>query len=94
LLYVNIVALIVNLVIQITEIWVLVICRVANGILVGLFMGIVPVYIHEISPHLISGFFGSFTQMQHLLGNVFSYLLGTLFYLCGIQNGFMMRFQF
>lgn len=86
--------MIVNLIIQITNIWVLLSCRLANGILVGLYMGIVPIYIHELSPHSISGFFGSFTQMQHLLGNVVSYLFGMIFYLAGIQNGFLMRFQF
>ena len=32
--------------------------------------------------------------MQHLLGNVVSYLFGMIFYLCNFEGQFMMRFQF
>lgn len=40
------------------------------------------------------GTMGAFTQMQHLLGNVISYLFGTIFYLSNFEGDFMMRFQF
>lgn len=72
--------------IQITNIWVLLISRLLTGVIVGLFMGIVPIYIHEISPPSISGTVGAFTQMQHLFGNVLSYFFGMIFYLCNYEG--------
>lgn len=42
----NIAALIVNLIIQITNLWVLLFSRLATGILVGLYLGIIPKYIN------------------------------------------------
>lgn len=45
LAFVNVLALSTNLLIQITNIWVLLICRLITGILVGLYMGIVSLYI-------------------------------------------------
>lgn len=60
----------------------------------GLFLGIVPAYINEITPSKMLGTMGAFTQMQHLLGNVISYLFGTIFYLSNFEGDFMMRFQF
>lgn len=87
-------AVLTNVIIQITNIYVLFVCRLFTGVYVGLYMGIVPVYIHDLTPHRIAGFFGAFTQIQHLLGNVFSYLLGSIFYATGFQGEMMMRFQF
>lgn len=82
----NIVAIIINLVIQITNLWVLLFCRFVTGLLVGLYMGIVPIYIHEMSPPSISGPIGTMTQLQHLIGNVLSYFFGMIFYLCDYEG--------
>ena len=84
----------VNLIIQITNIWVLLVFRLVNGVLVGLYLGLVPTYIKELSPHSVSGIFGTFTQMQHLFGCVASYFIGMIFYLADYQGEFFMRFQF
>ena len=86
LVFVNCIALFINLLIQVTNIWVLLFCRLVTGILVGLYMGIVPLYIKEITPRQVSGTFGAFTQMQHLFGNVVSYFFGMVFYLAGFQG--------
>lgn len=39
-------ALGVNIVIQYTNVWVLLVCRLLIGIFVGLYLAIVPIYIH------------------------------------------------
>jgi MFS family permease len=46
LIFVNIIAIGVNIIIQITNIYVLLICRLITGVLVGLYLGIVPTYIN------------------------------------------------
>lgn len=46
LAYLNMLALGVNIVIQYTNVWVLLVCRLLIGIFVGLYLAIVPIYIH------------------------------------------------
>lgn len=46
IIFVNSMAIVVNIIIQITNIWVLLTCRIFQGVFVGLYMAIVPIYIH------------------------------------------------
>ena len=79
ILFINILVLIVNGFIQIPNVYVLFTCRILSGMFVGMYLGIVPIYIHELCPHSVSGSFGAFTQLSHILGAVFCYLLGMIF---------------
>ena len=95
ILFINILVLIVNGFIQIANVYVLFTCRILSGIFVGMYLGIVPIYIHELSPHAVSGSFGAFTQLSHILGAVFCYLLGMIFDLTNEEGTiFFWRFMF
>ena len=90
---------VINLVVQFTNIWVLLVCRLVSGVFVGLYLGLIPIYIHEICPHCVSGSLGAFTQLAHILGVTFCYFVGMIFYFTeGKEQGysqdeFVVRFQ-
>ena len=95
ILFINIMVLIVNAIIQIPNIYVLFGCRILSGIFVGMYLGIVPIYIHELSPHSVSGSLGAFTQLSHILGVVICYLIGMIFDLTDASGMiFFWRFMF
>lgn len=95
ILFINIMVLVVNIIIQIPNIVVLFVCRILSGIFVGIYLGIVPIYIHELCPHSVSGSFGAFTQLSHIFGVVISYLIGMIFNLTDANGSiFFWRFMF
>jgi MFS family permease len=57
-------------------------------------MGLVPVYINELSPKEIVGSFGVFTQLFQNIGVVFSYLLGLILYSSGLNGDILWRIMF
>ena len=54
------------------------VCRFFQGVFVGCYMAITPIYIHEIVPKQIRGSYGVFTQLFVAIGTVVSYALGLL----------------
>ena len=52
------------------------VCRIVQGALVGVFMGLVPVYIREVTPKEKQGSYGVFTQMFLVVGLVYSFSWG------------------
>lgn len=95
ILFINLLVLIINIFIQIANVYVLFGCRILSGMFVGMYLGIVPIYIHELSPHSVSGSFGAFTQLAHIFGVVICYLLGMIFDLTNAENTiFFWRFMF
>lgn len=46
ILFINLLVLIVNVFIQIANVYVLFACRILSGVFVGMYLGIVPIYIH------------------------------------------------
>ena len=75
----DILALFVGGIIQIPNVYVLLIFRIMQGVLSGMFLALVPIYIHEISPKEIVGSFGAFTQWNIGFGCLLSYLMGMIF---------------
>lgn len=63
---------------QINNIIVLLVCRIFQGIFVGYYMSIVPIYINELAPRQIIGSFGVATQLFVLVGIVVSYGLSLI----------------
>lgn len=59
----NLLALVVYGVIQFPNIWVLLGCRVLQGVFSGLYMAIVPIYIYELAPKQLVGSFGVYTNI-------------------------------
>lgn len=88
------VALIVGVVIQYPNLYVLLVCRIFQGVLVGNFMALVPIYINEICPKDIVGSFGVFTQLFVIVAVVLCYIMGMIFVLASNVGEFMWRFMF
>ena len=74
----NLVALVISLIIQINNIYVLLFCRIVQGILTGCYMSIIPIYINELCPKQIVGVVGVFTQLFTVLALVINYSLGII----------------
>jgi len=68
-------ALIVMGIIQVNNIYVFLVCRFLQGVFVGCYMAITPIYIDELAPKQIVGSFGVFTQLFVVVGIVISYSL-------------------
>lgn len=77
-LFINLLALIVVGVIQINNIYVLLVCRFFQGVFVGNYMAITPIYIDELAPKQVVGSFGVFTQLFVVVGICTSYSLGLI----------------
>ena len=69
----------VEAIIQITNVWVLMSCRALQGVFVGIYMAMVPIYIHEVAPKQIVGSYGVFTQLFVVVALVVAYGLGLIF---------------
>ena len=76
MLTINICALVIEGIIQIPNAYVLLACRIIQGLLTGCYMSIIPIYINEISPKQIVGSIGIFTQLFVVIGIVFSFSIG------------------
>jgi MFS family permease len=74
----NLLALMIAGIIQISNMYVLLVCRVVQGILTGLFMAITPIYINELVPKQVLGSFGVFTQLFVVFAIVFTFALGAI----------------
>ncbi len=74
----NVLAIIVEGLLQINNLIALLVCRILQGICVGLYMSIVPIYINELAPRQIIGSFGVATQLFVLVGVVVSYALSLI----------------
>jgi MFS family permease len=78
ILFINLLALIVEGILNINNMYVLLVCRAFQGIFVGCYMAITPIYINELAPKDIVGSFGVFTQLSIITGIIVSYALGLL----------------
>lgn len=90
----NAIAIIIGGIIQINNLYVLLICRIIQGIVVGCNMAIIPIYIHELTPNALLGMFGVFTQLYVIVAVVVSYTFGVIFYFTNVDGGFVWRFMF
>lgn len=87
-------AFIVGIVLQIPNIWVLFVGRVFQGIFIGNYMAIIPVYFNQLVPMALKGSLGVFTQLFAIIGKVFCYALGLFLYLVEAGDQFTWRFMF
>ena len=78
MLFINALALIVVGIIQINNIYVFLACRFLQGVFVGCYMAITPIYIDELAPKQIVGSFGVFTQLFVVVGIVISYSIALI----------------
>lgn len=90
----NFVALAIGVVIQYPNLYVLLVCRILQGILIGNFMALVPIYINELCPKEVVGSFGVFTQLFVVIAVVLCYIMGMIFVLASSVGEFMWRFMF
>lgn len=74
----NIFAFIIEGILQINNIYVLLVCRAFQGLFVGYYMSIVPIYINELAPKQIVGSFGVFAQLFVVFGVIISYGIGLI----------------
>jgi MFS family permease len=84
-LFINLLALIVEGVIQINDMYVLLVCRSFQGIFSGAFMALIPIYIYELAPRQLLGSYGVFTQLMVVVALVFSYGLGLILSIAKIE---------
>ena len=75
---INILAIIIEGIIQITNVYVLLACRLIQGFIIGNNMALVPIYINELAPKQIVGSFGVFAQLMVVVGVVTSYGIGLI----------------
>jgi MFS family permease len=78
-------AIIVEGILQYNNIIALLVCRIIQGIFVGYYMSIVPIYINELAPRQIIGRFGVFTQLFVMVGVVVSYALSLILSACNAE---------
>ena len=79
LLITNGLALAIEGVIQVTDLWVFMACRIGQGVCVGIYMAMVPIYIHELCPKEVLGSYGVFTQLFVIVALVFVFGMGLAF---------------
>lgn len=65
-------------ILQIPNVYVLLGCRIFQGIFIGNYMAIVPIYINELAPKQIVGSFGVLTQLFVVIALVISYGIGLI----------------
>ena len=70
------IALINQGIIQIPNAFVFLGCRIFQGICIGNYLAIVPIYINELAPNQIKGSFGVFIQIFSVFGILTSYGIG------------------
>ena len=87
-------AIVIGVVIQYPNLYVLLVMRLFQGILVGNYMALVPIYINEIAPKQILGSFGVFTQLLVVGSVLITYIVGMVFVLVDSTGEFMWRFMF
>lgn len=61
------------------NIWVLLVCRVFQGLFVGHYMAIVPIYISDLSPRQIVGSFGVYTNLFVVVAIVLCFAFQVIF---------------
>lgn len=71
-------ALIIEGVLQVPNVFVLLGCRAFQGFFIGNYMAIVPIYINELVPKQIVGSFGVFTQLFVVIAVVISFSIGLI----------------
>jgi MFS family permease len=79
ILFINLLALIIEGVIQVPNIWVLLTCRIFQGIFVGNYMAIVPIYINDLSPKQLVASFGVYTNLFVVVAIVICFTLQIIF---------------
>jgi len=72
--------------IQINNLPLLFVCRFCQGIVVGNYMGVTPVYIKELTPVIHRGMLGAFSQLFNIGGVVIAYALGLIFELTDVNQ--------
>ena len=72
----NIAALVFQGILLVDNVYLFLVCRLFQGAFAGIFMGIGPVYIRELTPVEIQGSYGAFTQLFILVGIVYSFAFG------------------
>lgn len=82
----NVLGIIAACIIQINNIYVLLVSRIIQGFVVGNNMAIIPIYIHELTPKDILGSFGVATQFYVVFAVVFCYTLGVIFYVTDLNG--------
>ena len=63
---------------QIFNFYVLIIVRILEGLLIGCYLSMVPIYINEVCPKQIVGVLGVFTQLFIVLGTLVNYIIGLI----------------
>ena len=78
-MFINLMAFVVEGVIQVTNVYVFLGCRIVQGFFIGNYMALVPIYINELAPKQVVGSFGVFTQLFVVIALVVSYGIGLIF---------------
>ena len=76
MLLINLIALVFEGIIQVPNPYVLLVCRFFQGVFVGNYLAIIPIYINELSPKQIIGSIGGLTNIMIIIGIIFSYGIG------------------
>ena len=72
----NLFALVFEGIIQVPNPYVLLVCRFFQGVFIGNYLAIIPIYINELSPKQIIGSIGVLTQIMIVIGVVLSFGIG------------------
>lgn len=74
----NLLAIIIEGIIQFTNVYVFFVCRLIQGFIIGNNMTVVPLYINELAPIQIIGGVAVFTQLMAVMGIISSYGIGLI----------------
>ncbi len=87
-------AVIVSGIIQINNIYLLLVFRVIQGIIVGNYMAVTPLFINEITPIDLKGSKGVFSQIMIVVGIVIAYFFKVVLTVSHAHPEFYWRFVF
>ena len=93
-MFFNAFALLIAGIIQINNLYVLLACRFVKGFVIGNYMGVIPLYVKEVTPVPLRGVFGAMSQFFFIAGIVICYLFGLIFELENVNQQFFWRFMF
>jgi SP family facilitated glucose/fructose transporter-like MFS transporter 5 len=79
LIILNLINLVVTGLLQVGDVETLYIFRFMQGVLVGNFMTLIPVYIGELTPKELGSRFGVYPQISVVLGVLVAFLMGVIF---------------
>lgn len=85
-MFFNAIALLIAGVIQINNLYVLLACRFVQGFVIGNYMGVIPLYVKEVTPVPLRGMFGAMSQFFYIGGVVICYLFGLIFDLTDVDQ--------